>query len=92
MDATGLATGEGLGTVDITVMQDGKGATLAVTVTPVPEASLSKRQRGACALDETGTAYCWGHIRFGQLGNGSAEYTLLPSPVAGVLMVPAADG
>ncbi len=41
----------------------------------------------ACALDSTGTAYCWGHNTEGELGNNSTADSHVPVPVtaSGVL-------
>lgn len=36
-----------------------------------------------CALDHTGTAYCWGAGAFGQLGNGGASESTAPVRVDG---------
>ena len=36
-----------------------------------------------CALDNSGTLFCWGNNQFGQLGDGTMHTRLLPTPVAG---------
>jgi alpha-tubulin suppressor-like RCC1 family protein len=36
-----------------------------------------------CALDRGGEAYCWGANIQGQLGDGTTEWRLTPTPVAG---------
>jgi len=38
-----------------------------------------------CALKEGGLAYCWGHGREGELGDGTATSSRVPVPVAGGL-------
>ena len=37
----------------------------------------------ACGLTSEGVAYCWGHNRYGQLGDGSTTERQTPAPVAG---------
>jgi alpha-tubulin suppressor-like RCC1 family protein len=44
-----------------------------VMITPRPEDALAAGNGHVCALDETGTAYCWGGNSWGQLGIGSMD-------------------
>lgn len=44
--------------------------------------SIVAGDQHACALVESGRAYCWGSNEFGQLGDGSGEDRLVPAPVA----------
>ena len=83
VDASGLVTGQGLGTVEITAMVDSLTGSATIGVTPIPEAALSKGQSSACLLDETGAAYCWGYNGDGQLGDGTSSDRTAPVPVAG---------
>jgi alpha-tubulin suppressor-like RCC1 family protein len=43
--------------------------------------SLTARGRGACALTEDGTVYCWGGNFSGQLGDGTRDDRNTPAPV-----------
>lgn len=47
--------------------------------------------RHTCGLDADGLAYCWGHNRFGQLGNGSTISVAEPVPVVGGLIFSSLD-
>jgi alpha-tubulin suppressor-like RCC1 family protein len=38
-----------------------------------------------CGLTNTGVAQCWGDNRFGQLGDGTTQVRLVPTPVSGGL-------
>ncbi|HET9947821.1 MAG TPA: hypothetical protein VFQ22_02730, partial [Longimicrobiales bacterium] len=46
-------------------------------------ASLSVGLHHACALEEDGSAYCWGANEMGQLGDGTFVDRDVPTPVAG---------
>ncbi|MFO7894634.1 MAG: Ig-like domain-containing protein [Longimicrobiales bacterium] len=83
VDTSGLVTGEGVGTVDIIATLDAFADTFAVTVTPVPDASMSNSYDHGCLLDETGAAYCWGANGAGQLGDGTNDYSNTPVAVSG---------
>ena len=83
VDAAGMVTGEGIGTAGIIAAVDTLADTLAVTVTPVPEASMVHGLEGGCLLDETGAAYCWGSNWAGQLGDGTSSASNEPVAVAG---------
>ena len=48
-------------------------------------AAITLGGRHTCGLDADGLAYCWGHNRFGQLGNGSTLSVAEPVPVVGGL-------
>jgi alpha-tubulin suppressor-like RCC1 family protein len=60
------------------------------TPTPVASdltfASITTGRVHGCALAAaTGQAYCWGDATYGQIGTGSTERQLVPTPVAGGL-------
>ncbi len=44
---------------------------------------LGVRGGGACALDLTGQAYCWGDNRSGEVGDGTVTFATVPSAVVG---------
>ena len=58
------------------------------TTTTVPEVdgfaatTVAAGDQHACALDPDGAAWCWGYNRMGQLGDGTLEARLEPTPVA----------
>ncbi len=58
------------------------------TVIPVPGltnvAQIAASDFQGCALLANGTAQCWGHNSFGQLGNGSTTNTTAPVNVVGI--------
>jgi hypothetical protein len=43
--------------------------------------SVSGGLSHTCGITHAGVAYCWGMGRYGQLGNGSAEGTIYPTPI-----------
>lgn len=69
--------------------QLGDGPPNVAAAVPVPVAggrTLVAIRAGVtttCALDETGSAHCWGNNRYGQLGDGSRTDRPAPAPVAG---------
>jgi len=46
--------------------------------------AVSGGNEHTCALNDSGTAYCWGNNNRGQLGNGSLQGRLSPSAVVGL--------
>ena len=54
-------------------------------VTDLLFSSITAGDRHSCALTHEGEAYCWGHNRFGQVGDGTTENRSAPTPVAGEL-------
>ncbi len=68
----------------VPVAVDTSGALAGKTLT-----KISVGDTDACALDTTGTAYCWGYNNFGEIGNTSVPNagTAVPVPVdtSGVL-------
>ncbi|HUL97470.1 MAG TPA: hypothetical protein VLT89_15770 [Usitatibacter sp.] len=71
--------------------QLGNGTT-AQSTTPVPVAGLSSSVTGitagtyhTCAVNSSGTVYCWGDNDFGQLGNGTTIRLSIPVPLPGFL-------
>ena len=53
----------------------------------VPLSQIAMGERGACALDMSGDAYCWGEGDYGELGNGNTAGSSVPVAVdtSGVL-------
>ncbi len=53
----------------------------------VPLSQIAMGERGACALDMAGHAYCWGEGDYGELGDGNTNNSTLPVAVdtSGVL-------
>ena len=53
----------------------------------VPLSQIAMGERGACALNMSGDAYCWGEGDYGELGNGTTSNSTLPVAVdtSGVL-------
>jgi alpha-tubulin suppressor-like RCC1 family protein len=72
------ALGDGTTTAsDVPVAVDTTGVLEGKTLT-----QISTGDGEACALDSTGTAYCWGSNSTGNLGDGSQNPTGSPVPVA----------
>lgn len=65
--------------VDVTVT-DSEGDTDAVTLplTILDVVDVSAGTQHSCAVDESGTAFCWGINTAGQLGDGTTEISNLP--------------
>jgi len=88
--ATGATSGQLVGW-GLDTLLGGTGDTAAVSPVAAPLGALSGKvvtqvsvnQHHACALDDTGAAYCWGLDVNGALGNGGAgeEDSAAPAPV-----------
>src|SRR5437879_13416307 len=50
-----------------------------------PFATVSAGELHTCGVTTTGTAYCWGSNRDGELGDGSPTDRASPGPVSGGL-------
>ena len=83
VSSTGAVRGVGVGPVTIIATSEQKSDTARITVAPRAELALAVGATHSCALDETGTAHCWGGNASGQLGNGTNTNSLVPVPVAG---------
>jgi len=53
--------------------------------TTIRAQTITAKQNHACALDQTGKAYCWGVNTHGQLGVGDSSHRPVPTAVAGNL-------
>jgi alpha-tubulin suppressor-like RCC1 family protein len=89
IDATGLVTGVSTGSASITATSEGISGTAPVTVAVAasiaPVASVTSGYKTSCALNSSGTAFCWGDGGVGQLGNGALAPSSSPIPVSGGL-------
>src|SRR5688572_19256064 len=56
-----------------------------VEAAPGEWGSVSAGAFRSCGVRTNGTAYCWGRNEFGQLGDGTTDARLIPTPVAGNL-------
>jgi alpha-tubulin suppressor-like RCC1 family protein len=80
----GLVTAHKEGTATITAMSQGKKGTATVRVEQsLTFVSTSAAGRHTCGLTADGQAYCWGHNFAGQLGDGTQQDRLTPTPVSG---------
>jgi alpha-tubulin suppressor-like RCC1 family protein len=81
----GLNTNGQLGNNSTT--QSTTAVAVTATSTAIPLNQNTDGTSFACALDVTGTAYCWGLNTSGQLGNNSTTQSLVPTAVttSGVL-------
>ncbi len=70
----------GPGTVSITASADDASASVLLTVRGTRVWAGAEH---TCALDETGTAYCWGQNDAGEVGDGSTTSRTSPVPVSG---------
>jgi alpha-tubulin suppressor-like RCC1 family protein len=78
-----LGRNEGAQTLSIAA-GDLAPVTVVATATILHAASVSVGGGFACALTESGQAFCWGSNLVGQLGNGTTGApALIPQPVAG---------
>ncbi len=83
VDNAGVVSGLMVGPVTISATSGQRTATASIQVSPRPAAALGLGTNFACALTETGAAYCWGKNDEGQLGDGTTASTSVPVPVAG---------
>jgi len=74
--AAGLIGDGGNAGSRVPVAVDTSGALAGKTLT-----QISAGESDACALDTTGTAYCWGGNAYGELGDGSTAAASAPVPV-----------
>ena len=70
----------------------GTARPIAVDITGALRARTIRRfsigGQHACAVDDRGSAYCWGANEHGQLGIGTTEDSSVPVPVAGIDAIP----
>ena len=88
VDQSGLATAVSEGTATITASAESVSGTATLTVeVPVEEGvvRVSAGDSHSCAINQAGTAFCWGLGNWGQLGNGFLINRMTPFPVAGGL-------
>ncbi|MCS5703650.1 MAG: Ig-like domain-containing protein, partial [Acidobacteria bacterium] len=77
----GLIRAYAVGSVTITATLESLQAEARITIT-VWE-SITAGQIHSCGLMVTGTAYCWGSNRWGQLGDGTGSDRSVPTTVGG---------
>jgi len=72
--------------------QLGNGSSQLAISTPVPVSgfassvtAITAGERHTCALNSSGTAFCWGFNGQGQLGNGTTNHSSVPIPLPGLL-------
>ncbi len=83
---SGVVTGVGRGTAEITATSEGKSGSATVDVVVIKQRSLALGVAHTCAISVDGAAYCWGSNYNGQLGDGdSTQNTRHPSRVKGGL-------
>lgn len=89
VDSTGLVTGVGVGSTEVTASSEGKSASATIDVS-VPEGfvQISPGAVHTCGISLKGSAYCWGRPRVGKLGVGTVAATPedplpRPAPVQG---------
>ena len=88
VDQTGLATAISAGTAVITASVGSVSGSATMTVEAPPEQGVVLVSAGdshSCAVNEAGSAFCWGLGSSGQLGNGFLVNRFTPFPVAGGL-------
>jgi len=84
VDTMGLVTGLAPGTATITAGVQGKSSAAAVGVEVVTFTAVQPGAFHSCGL-AGGTAYCWGHGAYGQIGDGAKASRAAPVAVAGNL-------
>jgi len=60
VDTSGVVTGSGVGNARVTATVDGVSQSVSIHVFVIDIASIAAGQSHSCALDQTGTVYCWG--------------------------------
>ena len=63
-----------------------QGAVLSVATAPVasPEGKIAAGLNHTCAIDRSGTLYCWGNGGNGEIGDGAATFRAVPTRVSGL--------
>lgn len=51
---------------------------------PATPTQLAAGNFHTCALEPDGSTWCWGEGKYGQLGNGSIQFSTTPKPVTGL--------
>lgn len=91
VDESGLVRAVGPGTASVVATVGDLSGSAEVTVrlreVPVPAGvefvAVSVGHTHACALTQSGQAYCWGSNEYGQLGTGDLASQQTPAPVTG---------
>jgi alpha-tubulin suppressor-like RCC1 family protein len=80
----GIAAALGSGTAAVTAAAGGKSGSAGLTVPPaLALTAVAVGTVHTCALEASGGGYCWGLNDYGQLGNGSTNYSFTPVGVSG---------
>ncbi|MDP9200394.1 MAG: Ig-like domain-containing protein [Gemmatimonadota bacterium] len=89
VDANGVVTALSSGSATISATSDEKTAGVVMHVQdPVSMGTLAwlnSKYATACAINTSGSAFCWGDGEYGQLGNGDTASSFMPIPVAGAV-------
>ncbi|HEY6061084.1 MAG TPA: Ig-like domain-containing protein, partial [Gemmatimonadales bacterium] len=82
VDANGLVTAVGPGSVAVTATSEGQTGIASIAVTVLTFTALAGGEEYTCGLASgTGAAFCWGRNDYGQLGDGTQTSRLAPVQV-----------
>ena len=82
---TGVVTGMGRGTAQISATSDGVTGVETISVVAIKPRSLSAGGTHTCAIATNGDLYCWGSNYNGEIGFDSTQNVRYPTRVSGAL-------